>query len=755
MKFDLDQKNNADDDIIDLTDIIEKGNAPTQSAAAPNATIDTALSDLGNSPTAPDLSAMGDVDLDALLAQMDSDGGFSHLENDMPQEEFRALGNPAPEAADAPDLSDVDALLAEMDMPPQPDVATPPAASASSQADDDIDAMLAGMLDSPAAQPVAAQPTPAAQPVAPAPQNAPLPAEDPDISDDLDALFESMLDDTPPAKSAAPTQPQAAPAEDVVDDMDALLKDVLGESTISAADVAASLVPKHEQGQELSFEDVAQAVVAPQTPPKATEPLAEPNFDSLGAELDAILNDDTTPQSPNFDDDLEALLNAEPAPKTPSLDDDLDAILGASEKEVTATPEPDFFAADDNDNVRAMAANIVAQAEQEEVQEFDTPVAQPSAAMPVDAPEATAMAAATAVAAQGVADSTAPAPSLYDDSRLQSLEERMHMLEENTALRFDDVEKQISLSAAGDENALQGIQESLATQEQKLTNLEAQSQQAQEAQEKNAAMHDSLSIHAQALEKCTEEVQALQEKMAAHQASLEALQQSAPTETQTQQGNQEEQLQQVQTSLATQEEKITQLEAQNMAISQEAQDSQTALHAALEEHTAKLAVFEQKLESATTNAEGSTNASEDISMSSEALKAMEEKVRLLETAATEAVERENTMKEIVATQVTKLENSVQAAVNAVKEQAPPSGASAEDITEAKHRADALQAKVDELEATKQQQENTIQQLQGTVSDLEQRLHALEEHLDVNLEKMAATAAAKVLREEIMALLSEG
>ncbi len=720
MKFDLDQKNDSDDDdIIDLTEIIEQGKP--SGGAASDADMTAALSDLGNSPSAvPDLSAMGDVDLDALLAQMDSDGGFSHLEEaaPAPQESFAAQDS---SANDLPDMSDVDALLAEMDMPPQPDATAAPTAQKKPSAPDDIDSMLDGMFDEPVA------------PAAPQATKAP----EPEASDELDALFEGMLNDAPPAPA-----PSAPTHDTSLDDMDAILNDVLGEEPFSAADVAASLVPGPKKGNEVSFEKVAQAVATPK-PPQA-KPAPEPDFNDLDKDLDAILNSANT--SP-----------------TPSLDDDLDAILGASEKEMQLSPEADLFASAQSENVSAMAAQRPAQEKRvaEKVQSFEVPA------------------------------SSVPVLNAQQNNKLlEDIEQRVHLLEENTALRFQDLENQIGLAAAGDESQIQQLQEVLAAQEQKIAHMEAQNQNAYDAQEQDTAIQHVVDTHAKALEDYEEKWQVITEKMVAYENSLEAISLQEPVSAGLDEAAQEqlqqlqasfaaqeekiiqleaqelvpsqdeatlEQLQQLQASFTAQEEKIMQLEAQALASSQEVQDVHTELRKTLEEHSTQFAAYDSKLETMASVAQEEAPKADDSGL----LQDMVEKVQQLESATNEASERESTMKDIVAAQITKLESSVQAAVQSLAEQTSLKDVEEnyaqlrKELEEAQQREQALQAKLDTLEGIKQEQNSTIEQLQASVTQLEERLKASEENLQVNLEKMAAAAAAKVLREEIMALLSEG
>ncbi len=485
------------------------------------------------------------------------------------------------------------------------------------------------------------------------------------------------------------------------------------------------------------------------------------------------------------------------------------------------------------DNVRAMAADIVAQAEHAELDELaelagqtkqttqvqshganeqddlldldalmDTLTAEPqkpaapSAAQPTsfDAALNDATNIATDVLTAGAAAAaTVPVASADVDTqhgaRFKNMEARLHMLEENTALRLQDLEKQISLAATGDDNTLQDMQASLASQEQKIIALETQSQQSAATEDTSAtlqAVQSTLNTHSSSLEHCQKTLQAVAEKMAAYETSLASTQEQLPAEPHTLSDEAQALLQHLQTSFTAQEEKITQLEAQNLALSQDAQDAQDnqkTLRALFDEQQAKFTQFEQKtaeleksfLENSLKGASAASTAEEGKteelkpSIDPALFEAMVEKMHLLERAAEEASERENTMKEIIAAQVTKLESSVQTAIQSFTEQS--SAAKLEQDTAqwqsqmnatleqekaaAKERENILQAKLETLESSKQEQANIIEHLQTSLQSLDQRLQALEEHLHTNLEKMTATAAAKVLREEILVLLNEG
>ena len=112
------------DDIIDLTELIERGDAaPAADTAAPAADFDQPGSD--------------DAEIEALLAQMDASDGASISRGPAAPLDAPAPG-PAPAAPAAPlvdpneqldmsDMGDIDNLLASLDIPPQPQASAPAA----------------------------------------------------------------------------------------------------------------------------------------------------------------------------------------------------------------------------------------------------------------------------------------------------------------------------------------------------------------------------------------------------------------------------------------------------------------------------------------------------------------------------------------------------------------------------------------------------------------------------------------------------
>ncbi|MDE7065896.1 MAG: hypothetical protein K2O70_10620, partial [Desulfovibrionaceae bacterium] len=223
----------TDEEIIDLTDIIEKGAVP---ASEEGNHLDSQMSDLyAKSDSAPQAANSDvDADIDALLSQMNSGEapGSNASEGD------GHVVNPN-ETLTMPGMGDVDALLGNLDIPPQPQAEAQDAFSAPRKNAEELDSLLDTMGDNSSvasdeetaslddldalfsrnAQPKAAAPAPAS-PAKSAPE-APKPADD----FDLDALLgDAPAKQQPTAAAPIPEQPKtpAAP-KDVLNDLDALL----------------------------------------------------------------------------------------------------------------------------------------------------------------------------------------------------------------------------------------------------------------------------------------------------------------------------------------------------------------------------------------------------------------------------------------------------------------------------------------------------------------------------------------------------
>ena len=401
-------KNTAetDDQIIDLTELIEKGEVPAndpseqpQAAAAPEVEADQeALNE--HLRGLNDGSTAADAEIDDLLAQMDIKDEGQDAPNDV------ALDFSAPstltdhpidpnEQLHMPGMGDVDSLLNSLDIPPQPseretEIAAPASANQAASpatnpaADDAVDALLNDFHATAPAPQAPAEPqnsipdldellasvsaapatgntsdiddllnagnlaAPKAEPATAAPSAAPA-AQSPAFSnDDLDNLLAAAangLDVAPsPAQTTAPAPHAAAPAPtpaatpapaaspDMGVDIDSLL-------AAAANDLQGKL-------------DVAQpeAAPAPQPAPApaatpAAAPAASPDIAAdLGVDIDSLLAAAA--------DDLQSKLDAAqpeaapvpaPAPASepqPDLNADLDSLLAAVTGGAAPAAEP-------------------------------------------------------------------------------------------------------------------------------------------------------------------------------------------------------------------------------------------------------------------------------------------------------------------------------------------------------------------------------------------------------------------------------
>ena len=346
-------KNTAetDDQIIDLTELIEKGEVPAndpseqpQAAAAPEVEADQeALNE--HLRGLNDGSSAADAEIDDLLAQMDIKDEGQDAPNDV------ALDFSAPstltdhpidpnEQLHMPGMGDVDSLLNSLDIPPQPseretEAAAPASANQAASpttnpaADEAVDALLNDFHAAAPAPQAPAEPqnsipdldellasvsaapatgntsdiddllnagnlaAPKAEPATAAPSAAPV-AQSPAFSnDDLDNLLAAAangLDVAPsPAQTAAPTPHAAAPAPTPAATPTPAASPDMGVDIDSLLAAAANDL----QGKL----DVAQpeAAPAPQPAPApaatpAAAPVASPDMTAdLGVDIDSLL----------------------------------------------------------------------------------------------------------------------------------------------------------------------------------------------------------------------------------------------------------------------------------------------------------------------------------------------------------------------------------------------------------------------------------------------------------------------------------
>ncbi|MDR3045708.1 MAG: hypothetical protein LBU75_15835 [Desulfovibrio sp.] len=305
----------ADEDIIELTDIIEKGNTPQAQPGSDAASFEKELEDLFSdggglesltgfdtldadiAPPSPaasmtpddggsDDASLGvtpdadmDADIDALLnsigdlpdtpepapaqasaarkapaAHHDAEEAPSMAAKPVSSTPSAITGRPVDpdEKLSMPDMTDVDALLGDLGAPSAADLTS--GGSGSSMGDDDIDDLISG-LDA-KAPPVAA----------PAPQK---PADLVDVAD-LDALLEDMLGSG--GKAAAP-EPEPEPASMQADETDPF------EAALAASAAQLSVAPSDEppaDGDPFEAALAAAATAAAMAEPTPPRPAPKP-----------------------------------------------------------------------------------------------------------------------------------------------------------------------------------------------------------------------------------------------------------------------------------------------------------------------------------------------------------------------------------------------------------------------------------------------------------------------------------------------
>lgn len=306
-----------DEEIIDLTDIIEKGAAPAHKGGDP---LDDQLSDLNSTSSEDDHASIDldmDADIDALLAQMGGDPSESTPESAIPgmgQERAHNQDVNPDETLDMPGMAEVDSLLQDLDMPPQPDSSQSSAPNALGEFDNspaapasavELDALLDGMLEGSS--------TPHPAPTPKADQTSDLDSALTADLDDLDALLGA---DSPAAAPSSPATAAAPAGPDLsLDDLDALL----GTDALAPA---AAPVP-HPVGagtpQPLDVADLDALLGQPNVPVSA-DPSYVPDVGDL-ASLDALLGAGTaSAQEPSLDT-LNMLKNFDDTPNAPQAAD--------------------------------------------------------------------------------------------------------------------------------------------------------------------------------------------------------------------------------------------------------------------------------------------------------------------------------------------------------------------------------------------------------------------------------------------------
>lgn len=274
-----------EEDIIDLTELIESGDKGDKRAASAYAKAAALAGDDSE-----------DEDFSAILAETTAAQAPRKVDPD--------------EALDMGDMGGIDTLLESLDIPPQPREA---AAKAAPAQDTDLDSVLDDLLGgapeaktAPAAAPKPAAPDPADEldALLSGAEPAPKPAQPKAASDadaDLDDLLASFDEPEPAAKAAAEAE------GDIAADLD----DILGDIAPPEPPAAPKTAPKEAPA------------AADKEPSPQPAPMPEP---APGPELDAGLGGI---------DELDNLLNEEPAPKS-----------APEEAETGSRPEPEPQAED-------------------------------------------------------------------------------------------------------------------------------------------------------------------------------------------------------------------------------------------------------------------------------------------------------------------------------------------------------------------------------------------------------------------------
>ena len=341
----------TDEQIIDLTELIEKGEVPASDpseqtrahaaaeAAAEKEELQEHLRDLN------DGAAKADAEIDDLLAQMDikadaqEDPADVALDFSAPSTQTDHHIDPN-EQLKMPGMGDVDSLLDSLDIPPQPSDREAETASPETP-DQAVDALL-NDFNAPSA-PAAPAAAASATEVAAEPHvnlNAP----------DLDELLASVgaapqsnptseIDDllsaaSPAANLAAEASPAAPQKTFSNDDLDSLLEAAAGQTSGPSPIMTAEPAP--------------QPVAAPQ-PATVTQPVAAPQpgpSAGMDVDIDSLLAAAANDMQQSFDAGQAATEpEAAPAPvsTTPTdavTNDDLDSLLAAATADLEAEPSP-------------------------------------------------------------------------------------------------------------------------------------------------------------------------------------------------------------------------------------------------------------------------------------------------------------------------------------------------------------------------------------------------------------------------------
>ena len=333
----------TDEEIIDLTELIEKGEAPA--AVVPPAEsvkedISVHMQSLNDGQ-----ARQGDAEIDALLAQMEAG-------DEQPVHPPPAARADAPEhkvdpheELDMSGMVEVDKLLDTLDIPPQPHERGPDAAQDADPADLDnaVDDLLNAMSGSAPRKPAsesAQEPDVHDLLAAASPQ-----PEEPNFADDLDALLASA-EAPAPAEASAPA-PQARENPDLTADLDSLLAGLDAEqaqpaTAESALGQPAASEPASEKEPDLEMD--LDALLASVDAPASPQPTKRSgsgecdaciDLDKLLAPAGAEATPDPAPEAP-----ASPTPSPDPAPE-PSADQSNPPTGLDAEQDAAATAEPE------------------------------------------------------------------------------------------------------------------------------------------------------------------------------------------------------------------------------------------------------------------------------------------------------------------------------------------------------------------------------------------------------------------------------
>lgn len=333
----------TDEEIIDLTELIEKGEAPA--AVVPPAEsvkedISVHMQSLNDGQ-----ARQGDAEIDALLAQMEAG-------DEQPVPPPPAARADAPEhkvdpheELDMSGMVEVDKLLDTLDIPPQPHERGPDAAQDADPADLDnaVDDLLNAMSGSAPRKPAsesAQEPDVHDLLAAASPQS-----EEPNFADDLDALLASA-EAPAPAEASAPA-PQARENPDLTADLDSLLAGLDAEqaqpaTAESALGQPAASEPASEKEPDLEMD--LDALLASVDAPASPQPTKRSgsgecdaciDLDKLLAPAGAEATPDPAPEAP-----ASPTPSPDPAPE-PSADQSNPPTGLDAEQDAAATAEPE------------------------------------------------------------------------------------------------------------------------------------------------------------------------------------------------------------------------------------------------------------------------------------------------------------------------------------------------------------------------------------------------------------------------------